>query len=86
MISLFLPRNGPDESLVVLFADTTATNRRGEQTAAAMENKLTSLEKRIDDLLASVDEKSGDDMQGKAPSARGTAADATRNEKAKAGA
>jgi len=29
--------------------------KRGESTASAMENQLTSLEKKIDDLLASVD-------------------------------
>lgn len=28
---------------------------RGERTAAAMENNLTALERKIDDLLASVD-------------------------------
>ena len=28
---------------------------RGERTAAAMENQLTALERKIDDLLASVD-------------------------------
>jgi len=29
---------------------------RGERTASAMENQLTALERKIDDLLASVDE------------------------------
>ena len=33
---------------------------RGEQTASAMENKLSDLEQRIDDLLASMDEKGRD--------------------------
>jgi len=33
---------------------------RGEQTASAMENKLSDLEQRIDDLLASMEEKSRD--------------------------
>lgn len=54
-----------------------------------MENQLSRLEKQIDDLLASVDDKSAsDEMQGKAPlMTPGTmAAAATRNEKAKDGA
>ncbi|MCJ1294731.1 hypothetical protein MMC34_006289 [Xylographa carneopallida] len=33
---------------------------RGEQTASAMETKLSDLEQRIDDLLASMDERSRD--------------------------
>jgi hypothetical protein len=32
-------------------------SNRGERTAAAMENQLTALERKIDDLLASVDEQ-----------------------------
>lgn len=32
---------------------------RGERTAAAMESKLTSLEQRIEELLASVEEENG---------------------------
>ena len=33
---------------------------RGERTAAAMENQLTALERKIDDLLASVDQSSSE--------------------------
>lgn len=33
---------------------------RGERTAAAMETQLTALERKIDDLLASVDNGSSD--------------------------
>lgn len=38
--------------------------RRGEMTASAMENQLTSLERKIDELLASVDKK---EMDGPGP-------------------
>ncbi|MCJ1241466.1 hypothetical protein MMC14_009471 [Varicellaria rhodocarpa] len=39
---------------------------KGERTALAMENQLTSLERKIDDLLASVDSKASDEqVEGK---------------------
>ena len=41
----------------ILLTWVTVTNPRGERTASAMENQLTSLERKIDDLLASVDPK-----------------------------
>ncbi|MCJ1412901.1 hypothetical protein MMC19_007001 [Ptychographa xylographoides] len=39
------------------FAQAFKDLTRGEQTASAMENKLSSLEQRIDDLLASVESR-----------------------------
>jgi len=36
---------------------------RGEKTASALENRLTNIESRIEQLLASIEEK-GDDGQG----------------------
>jgi len=47
---------------------------RGEQTAAAMESKLTNLEQRIDELLASVEEKNGK-VQPEQHGANGTGSD-----------
>ncbi|KAI9814730.1 MAG: hypothetical protein M1827_002996 [Pycnora praestabilis] len=38
------------------FAQAFKDLAKGEQTAAALENHLTSLERKIDDLLASVEE------------------------------
>ena len=45
----------------LLFLDQSPTDRadRGERTAAAMENKLSALEQKIDELLASVDQQGG---------------------------
>ncbi|MCJ1399690.1 hypothetical protein MMC11_002892 [Xylographa trunciseda] len=47
---------GGDRDLAQAFKDLA----RGEQTASAMENKLSGLEQRIDDLLASMEENSRD--------------------------
>ncbi|MCJ1282061.1 hypothetical protein MMC26_001384 [Xylographa opegraphella] len=51
---------GSDPDFAQAFKDLT----RGEQTASAMENKLSDLEQRIDDLLASIDKRSGDSDNG----------------------
>lgn len=48
--------------------------KRGENTASAMETQLASLEKKIDDLLASVDDGNGN---GNGPHRHGDAAAAT---------
>ncbi|MCJ1387841.1 hypothetical protein MMC18_000684 [Xylographa bjoerkii] len=57
--------------LTRLFVDAA----RGEQTASAMETKLSSLEQRIDDLLASMDDsmddKSRDEKNGEVENKQG---------------
>lgn len=60
-------RNWPSEQISLLpianaFVSWTRSglltaDYRGERTASAMENQLTALERKIDDLLASVDEQ-----------------------------
>ncbi|MCJ1247465.1 hypothetical protein MMC30_004679 [Trapelia coarctata] len=70
------PEQPADTDFAQVFKDLT----RGEQTAAAMESKLTSLEQRIDELLASVEEKD-DKAKSEQPMANGTGSDGARKNK-----